>query len=419
MVLFLLAAVPRLAGIASGIVELAPDSRTYLMPARNLLAGWTYSWDDGRPYSFRPPTYPVFLASVMAVVGESLNAIKVFQALLAASGAGAMALWAARRFGRRTGAAVGCLLALDPILIPVPAFILTEALGTLLVPGIVLALDRALRTGRRDFAALAGFLGGAAALNTPITLLLVPWLLLGAWVLRSPRRPDWRGAAFALGFTMACLGAWAGRNALVQGEAVLVRDSGFGSLVWATTEYDFDWLPSPYEPAWAELFRKYSALAAGRTDSEGHWVFLREAWGNVRAHPLLVLKRVIKANFWFWAEVPGYYVAGRLRLVRWVTLLFHVAQLAGLAFAVVTLARVGRLREWALWLLTIVYFTLFLSLMMPIPRYYVPLLPVMDAIIAAGFGLFSWSRPAPSRAAGDRSEPVGRPPSRIPPGTAK
>jgi len=273
--------------------------------------------------------------------------------------------------------------------VPVPAFVLTEALGTLLVIAIVICLDQGLAGRRRGLLALAGFLGGAAALNTPITLLLVPWLLLTAGVMKAPRRPDWRAWVLALGFVIACVGAWTARNYLARGDTVVIRDIGFASLVWATTEYDFDWLPSPYVPAWAEVDRKYRAIVAGRGDAQAHTDFLREAWHNFRNNPLLVLKRVAKANLWFWIEAPGSHIMGELRPVRWLTFLFHQLQLLALAVAVWALWRTGRLWAWSLWISAVVYFALFLSLMMPVPRYYVPLLPVVDTLIAAGLSLLA------------------------------
>ena len=130
-------------------------------------------------------------------------------------------------------------------------------------------------------------------------------------------------------------------------------------------------------------------MAAGRTDSEAHWVFLREAWRNFCDHPLLVLKGVVKANFWFWVESPGSHIVGELRPVRWLTLVFHQIQLLALGVALWAMHRRGRLREWALWISAIVYFVLFLSFMMPIPRYYVPLLPVVDTLIAVGLSLLA------------------------------
>jgi hypothetical protein len=366
---------------------LAPDSASYVIPARNLAAGRGYVDDAGRPYSARPPTYSLFLALVLSLTGDSLRAVEAVQALLAAAGAAGLAFFVAHRQGVRAGVFTGILLATDPILIPVPAYVLTEALGTLLVAGIVLSLQQALSERRQSCLGLAGLLGGAAAFNTPIALLLVPWLLLTSRAFGSPRRPRWRAWALALGLVAACVGGWAARNYYARGHAIVVRDNGFGALVWATTEYDFDWLPSSAEPAWGALLRKFDAISTGRTEGEAHWIFLREAWRNLRTHPLLVMKRVVKANFWFWIEAPGSHLPRGLRAVRWATLMFHQLQLLGLVVALWLLWRAGELRRWTLWISSMVYFALFLSLMMPIPRYYVPVLPVMDTVIAAGLAL--------------------------------
>ncbi len=408
LTIFVLAAVPRLAVVESGPLAPAPDTTTYVQPAKNLAAGRGYVDDLGKPYSFRPPTYPLFLAAIFSVTGESLAAVQVVQALLAAAGAAALACWVARRHGVGAGTAAGILLGLDPILIPVPAFVLTEALGTLLVPAILVCLDQGLSTRRGRYFLLAGVLGGAAALNTPITLLLVPWLLLTAWLLRSPRRPDWRTWVLTLGLTAACLGLWTTRNYLVKGEAVVVRDNGFGALVWATTEYEFDWIPNDLDPGgWTELLRKYNALSDGRTDSQAHTAFLHEAWRNFQDRPLVVLKRVVKANFWFWIEAPGSHLKGELRPFRWVTLVFHQFQLLALFVALWSLWRASQVRRWDLWISPMVYFAVFLSLMMPIPRYYVPILPVVDTLIGAGLALLV----APGKRVpgpGAQAKPIGR-----------
>lgn len=394
LAVFILAAVPRLAVVWTGWARYASDTGSYVVAAESLIAGRGYTDGTGKPYSWRPPTYPLFLAAVFGVAGNSLRPVEVTQALLAAAVIAGLAVWVARRYGRGRGTAAGILLALDPLLIPVPAFVLTEALGTLLVVGIVICLERGLATRRAGPLLLAGLLGGAAALNTPITLLLIPWLLLTAWVIRSPRRPDWRSAALALSLTVLCVGAWTTRNMIAKGQAVVVRDNGFASLVWATTEYDFNWVPYPSDPEWAALERKLKALTAGHTAGEAHAIFLRAALQNFRDHPFLVLKRVAKGTAWFWIEVPGQQALGPRPWLRWLTLAFHAGQLLAFLSALALTWRTGRLREWALWLSTILYFALFLSLMWPIPRYYVPLLPVMDIFIVAGLALAPRGKPS-------------------------
>lgn len=385
--IFLLAAVPRLALVFAGVVPLAPDAPKYMTPARNLAAGHGYADDLGRPYVAVPPVYPLFLAAVFRVFGESPEAAGIVQAVLVSAGIAALAVWLGRRHGWVTGTGTGILLALDPLLVPVPAFILTEVLGMVLVASTVVCLERGLVIGRPGPLLLAGALGGAAALNTPITLLLVPWLLLTARVAQAPRRPGYRAWLIACGVVVIFLGTWTVRNFVGRGEVIMVREQGVGSLVWGMTEYHFDWIPSHRDPAWAALERKFYALSEGRTGGEANLVLLRAAWQNFLDHPLLVLKQVAKANFWFWVEAPGTHLEGRLRPIRWFTLGFHQLQLLAFIISIWRLQRSGRLREWGLWLSTIMYFALFLSLMFPIPRYYIPVLPLIDTVIVAGFVL--------------------------------
>ncbi len=387
--IFLLAAGPRLVVVWLDVVPDAPDTADYVVPAKNLVAGHGYSDNAGKPYSHRPPVYPLFLAAIFSIAGDSLRSVQIIQALLAAAGCAALALWMASRRGCSTGAATGILVSLDPILIPVPAFVLAEALGTIWVAGTVICLDQGLAMRRPGYLLATGVLGGASALTRPNAVLLVPWLLFTAWLLGAPRhRPDGRSWILSVGILAVCVGAWTTRNYLTRGEAIVLQERGFAEWVWRTTEYDFNWIPSGYDdPAHAEVERKFDALAAGHSVSERHMIFLRAAWQNVRNNPVLVLKRVAKANFWVWVESPGSHLKGKLRPLRWATLLFHQLQLLGLVFAVWALWRAGHLQDWSLWASTVVYFALSLSLLYPVPRFYIPLWPVVDALIVAGLSV--------------------------------
>ncbi len=125
--------------------------------------------------------------------------------------------------------------------------------------------------------------------------------------------------------------------------------------------------------------------------------FLLAAWRNFREHPVRVLSNVAKANFWFWMEVPG-----AVKLIRpypwlhWSLLAFHVAQLLAFVGGAWALVREGLPEYGRLGLGCVVYFVLSLMLMFPIPRYYVPLLPMLDMIAAAGLADWWRLRRAPS-----------------------
>lgn len=378
----------RLAVLAVGLPPLTSDSAGYWEPAKSLAQGRGYLL-EGQPSAKRPPTYPMFLALVILIAGPDPQRARIGQMLVTSLLGAGLAWWLDRRGAPRgAAAAAGMLVSLDPFLVAASALILTEALGAMLLTAFVLALHGAVGqpTWRRWGA--VGFLAGALGLNIPNTLALLPFLLLWLALRRRPSPGLLLRWGLAAGLLVGCLGAWTVRNRLVLGTAIPVRSMGFTSLIWATTEYPFHWLPDPDDPEAQRMLERLAEISGGRQAERLHEVegkFLREAWGNFRAHPGRVLARAAKANFWFWVEIPG--AVSLLRphaILRWTLLVFHQFQLLAFAVGVFLLARRAPSEYAFLGVGCVVYFGLSLMLMFPIPRYYVPVLPMLDLIAAIG-----------------------------------
>ncbi|HEY6843111.1 MAG TPA: hypothetical protein VI391_03010 [Thermoanaerobaculia bacterium] len=136
------------------------DAAGYVQFATNLLRRHVYSSDEQppiRPTYERVPGYPLFLAAVR--INET--AARVVQAIvdtMTCALAGAIAFaWTKRR---RAFLIALFLAAICPFTIDYVAFLLTETWMTFLVAAMVLALS----ARRAEFLALAGLLGGIAAM---------------------------------------------------------------------------------------------------------------------------------------------------------------------------------------------------------------------------------------------------------------
>lgn len=375
----------RLAFLSLGFPPLVSDSYSYWEPGINLAEGRGYL-QGGKPTALRPPTYPLFLATLVLVGGPEAGRAVLLQCLVVSLLAPWLTWWLYHHgHSRRAALSAGLLVALDPFLVSASGLILTEALGAVLLAATIAAFHFATLRPAWGRWAFAGLIAGLLGLNTPNTLALLPFLFL--WT-ASWHRLSWRLVACwgLAGLLLAsCVATWSVRNRLVLGQIIPVRSIGFTSLIWATTEYESDWLPDPSTPEFQRFLKRFEQIMNGRAAHEVEGAFLRAALQNVRDHPVRILGRVAKANFWFWVETPGaiQMIAGR-RIVRWTLFAFHQIQLIAFVAGVIAAVRWGRSPATALALACVAYFVLSLAVMFPVPRYYIPVLPMVDVVAATG-----------------------------------
>ncbi len=219
IIVLLCSATPRLGLTAAAVPEdlIRPDSHSYLHPARHLLAEGLFLDERKRPEVTRTPGYPVFLASLMSVVGQDLHKVLLGQAA-AVSFSVLFLYWLARRILPPDMAFAGALVtAFSPWGAALAGVPLTEGLFVLLLALTFLSMKLTQEAKHLRHAlfgsALVGVLTGAVILVRPFWPLL---LLIGAalFVQFGPRRA---GAAWVLIVTIGCAAAplalWQARNA--------------------------------------------------------------------------------------------------------------------------------------------------------------------------------------------------------------
>jgi 4-amino-4-deoxy-L-arabinose transferase-like glycosyltransferase len=341
------------------------DSRDYVALAVRLLGEGVYGvqtkagWVTGS----RMPGYPLFLAGIFAVFGESLRMVAVVQGVL---GAGVIGLTyaLARRAGPAAGLLAAGMVAVDPLTVAFSAAILSEMPFTLFLLGALWACVRTKETRGWAWWIVLGVLwGGAVHLRASALWLLVPLAVWAGW----PRKLV--GVVTAVVVAGALLLPWFLRNGVglrvTSMEGISLYESVYGGADGGPRQ---DKLVAPAEMA-----------GMGEWERDAAWQ--RMAWAEMRAHPGRVaeLMPVKVGRTWSpWmnaAEIKSVWV--QAGMVAWQVPLF------GLALAGIFLGRLGRW-EKGLLLVPVVYFTVVHSVFLGSVRYRVPLMPVVCVFAAVG-----------------------------------
>ncbi len=377
-VLFALAFLPRIILPFIGFDGQVSDTTTYLTMARGLVSGAGMVDEQGALTAFRAPSYPLFLAGMLVLSFGRLMGVQILQAFLHALIAPLLYERLLSRLGARRAFLAGLVFALDPVSIPSPAFILTEAIGACLLVLFAGAWSRIETSDRASSHAWAGLLGGTLLFQTMITMALQPAAM--AW--RLVRRPrSWEKILLASLIFVLPMAAWTMRNREVLGEGTAVRSGGFGFLLWASMNYDFPWLLSPYDERGNYIFIQEQRVARHLEAGEAHGVYLAKALARMRAEPIACAARIVKGAFWSWVEVPGAMKSmDRMPAVKWT---LRAANILLLILAIAGIPGALRHRDGRIALAIIAYFALLHAPLYPIPRYYLPVRAFLAVLVAS------------------------------------
>ncbi|MFI5371651.1 MAG: ArnT family glycosyltransferase [Candidatus Eisenbacteria bacterium] len=252
----------------------------------------------------RTPGWPVVLAGIHVVSGESRRVVVMWQAIFDAVTALGLGHLALRLFRRREAAAVAFLwVALWPPFMISSRHIFTEPLFMMLVTLMWIAAERALGD-RAGNAFPVGLWCGAAAMVRATAPVMIVGVLIGWWWLARPNWSRvWRFALWvALGFTLI-VGPWAARNALVFGRFIpLSLQSGELFYQGVMLETDGRWDHDAFERARRGVLEREAARLGHPPDAmESDRAMRREGLEILRSHPaesaLIALKRLWRIVF--------------------------------------------------------------------------------------------------------------------------
>jgi hypothetical protein len=202
------------------IVTTVGDTPTYLGPAKELLDHGRFdsASPPGQPEYLRTPGYPVFIAAVYRIFGETNTAVLLVQVALSALTVFLAYLLAARMWSVPIGLLAALFTALDPVQNATSSSILTESLAALLLVIVAAVGFTAFsqKQPRPGIWALLGLSIAVATLVRPVTYYL-PLLVVLLLLIRHVRRRDrarnlaQMTAAFMVPLVLL-LGGWQLRN---------------------------------------------------------------------------------------------------------------------------------------------------------------------------------------------------------------
>lgn len=201
---------------------------------------------------FRLPGYPLFLATVLAVIGNRLSGVVFAQALISLLAVLECYVLAFRLSHRQY---VACLVAsaigINLYILSWERNIASEALSWWALITLFLCYERFMRCPRLAWGIIVGVVSLAAIMIRPFNI-FIPFLLLVMALLRAWRSGEyrfyWKGAGISAVLLGVCLLSYMGLNASVNGFFGLTDDPN-ATLLGKVMEYHMYTLPVPTEYA--------------------------------------------------------------------------------------------------------------------------------------------------------------------------
>jgi len=366
------------------------DSVVYYAPARAIADGTGFRFHHHGEWSdlyVAEPGYSFFLAFWLWMGVDIGKTLLLIQAALGAILAPAIYFYVHRRQARAAPAAA-LFYALDPLAMGPCYFVLREIFVMALVVATICAIDLAGRFG----AAVKAVLLGLGPLSFPVLGFWSIWYwLIDRWQPVDRRRVGLTVVAVSL----VVSSSWMVRNMYLSDGNFVFRRHLTSCLLYYTAQYDFPWLPDTSEPGFQKIVRaaedRYGRYAVAE-QKELEKRVLRDTYDLFKADPLRVMWRFIKCNFWFWVEVPGAMGLTKSKPhLHTVLMTFHLVQVILFFAGVWLVVRSGVASAYRFVWSTPLYLAIFIFPFMPIPRYYVALVPLFD--IMAGVAIVNmWDR---------------------------
>ncbi|MBU1862819.1 MAG: glycosyltransferase family 39 protein [Candidatus Omnitrophica bacterium] len=366
------------------------DSGDYIKLARNIRAHRSFSYDGTIPDDSRAPLYPAFIASVFFVCGESLPPIRIIQAGLDALTCLLVFICALILWENVLIAYLGCGIAMiHPSLIGSTTFILSETIATHVITFSLLFLMLAMKRSEKKYYMFSGILLGIGTLGKPICLLFPLFLFMCCCMYKKWR---WVLPFFIIFIGSFCITIlpWTARNFFQFNKFIPVSSNIGGNL----------WIGS-YEP-WggtysSEMNALHNRLAVKFDPTiKGHYriddYLKKEALKRIKSDPTTYIRLCLGKTVRFWLRIPGEEEILRDRFIlKWLIYLSHYTLLCLFVYGLIALCKNGCLAVYHIIPLTIiVYFTLLHAAFSALPRFRIPIIPMV--ILLSSYGLVHFYR---------------------------
>lgn len=388
VLLFLFALLLRLAYIGLFVGFATPpeyDGIGYNQLAEGLLTGQGYVNYWGEPTAFRPPVYPIFLAGIYTVTGQSLAAVRLLQALLDSITVLLIYGIARHLFGARVALLAALGTALYPMLIYETGLIIPETLSYTLQFAAILLLLQMNKGGHRALPLWSGLLIGLTVLARPTAALWAPLILL--WIIIWPglMRRRWEKLALTVAGLTMVFAPWVLRNALALGAFVPISSNSAVNIWCGNNPLADGGSVQPTQETWNGADYPTRGLHgwAGLSEVESNQRFADQGLTWMRENPAMFARLIPKKLARLWSPVSYSVQFGRQASGTLIALALppYLAFLA-LAFA-------GIYRHRRAWRQTFPLLAIILSInLMVIPyygatRYGIPMVMVLIIFTAA------------------------------------
>jgi 4-amino-4-deoxy-L-arabinose transferase-like glycosyltransferase len=290
------------------------DSPSYTDPAEALIVDGRYNTEPRSdiPETLRPPGYPVWLALIFLLFGNSAQAVVYFQLLLFL---GTLALTFAltkKMFGSRPAWAAVILLSLDPSSLSYTFKVLTETLSAFLtILFAYCAFGFYQSKGKVYFGVGAGLSLALVTLVRPTTYYFIPLLVIAFAVFLFREKMGWKKILTVLVFTilplLVLVGGWQWRNLETAGMFRLASVQGWALYLGKGAQIYSEKHQTSLNDSEIALIQKlkqnhpdWSQMSMEQLDD----VYLAEGWKLVRENPGLAIKTHVLHMFYFFMA-PG------------------------------------------------------------------------------------------------------------------
>ncbi|MDI6752153.1 MAG: glycosyltransferase family 39 protein [bacterium] len=388
--IFILALAVRAAFVLFFPSLFAADTGQYDDIACSLLKGDGFSI-SGIPTAGRPPLYPLFLAGVYSLFGQSHLAVKLVQAILGAISCIIVYLIAKESFNHKVGLWSGIAMTLYPPLISTAGFVLSEELTIILLAISTLFLIRAIKREAVSYYILTGIFLGLTTLCRSITLLFPIFLYL-TLLFSSSKRRGFVLISMLLVSMILTVAPWTIRN-YIKFNAFIPCQTDRGVNIWVGTHLPLDGPGGmPYGVGSAQDEYKYSRdgeaflkVSRGLSPIEADKAYYREGIKNILNNPsgyLLLCVEKFK-RYWFWIPGGVEVLKPYPKIKLGIYIVYYFVLLLAV-FGVWT----GLKKDWRdkLPILAIIlYFTITHTLIFAVPRFHIPVMPYDLIFAVAGF----------------------------------
>jgi 4-amino-4-deoxy-L-arabinose transferase-like glycosyltransferase len=355
------------------------DSGTYHNIAVNLLDGKGFSEDGENPSIFVAPLYPFLLFIFYKVFGVHPLIIEIFQCFLSV-GTGLLVYLLTRKFFASTIAFLAATIALVvPDLIIITTFLYTETFFIFLFIALILTALFVLEKPRLKFIVLAGFVGGIVTLSRGVTLLF-PFLLFMALLVKYDFLKSLKTVLlYSLFFVLPIL-PWTIRNYITHNQIIPIA-VGTGDVLWTGNYLPFD---GKYN--YDSTMDLMDSMTVGLDQIERDAKLTKVAKENIIAEPYKSGWLVVKKFFRFWTWVYEDAPTGQKRTnATAIGTVLKIGYFPILLFFIYGLYLTrGRWKDLSLLYLVILYYSAIHAVLLVVPRYRIPILPLLAVFASVG-----------------------------------